>query len=156
MMEIPISFPVDRDGFLRRECPHCGKQFKWHNGPANAEAEEHPPPPAYHCPMCGQPAAHDSWWTQEQIAYAEAQAAPSVAQFIEESVDELFKGFKNNQYVRLERSGHADIPDAPAPLVETDDGRIVTSPCHSYEPVKIPDDYAGTIHCLICGAAFAL
>ena len=26
---IAITLPVDKDGFLRRECPSCKRQFKW-------------------------------------------------------------------------------------------------------------------------------
>ncbi|GGT27906.1 hypothetical protein GCM10010271_34830 [Streptomyces kurssanovii] len=43
-MEIPMNLPLDNDGFVRRECPHCVSQFKWHHGPANAEAEQQPSP----------------------------------------------------------------------------------------------------------------
>lgn len=41
--EIKVSVPIprDADGFIRRECPHCIRQFKWHDGPANEEAEHH-------------------------------------------------------------------------------------------------------------------
>lgn len=24
-----ISMPLDSDGFLHRECPHCSREFKW-------------------------------------------------------------------------------------------------------------------------------
>jgi hypothetical protein len=154
-MDIPITVPVDTDGFLRRECPHCGAQFKWHHGPANAEAERHTPPPAYHCPLCGQPAGPDSWWTQEQGDYAQAQAAPAIAQFMDESLNDVFKGL-DSKYIKVERTGHFDIPDAPAPLVEPDDMSIVMSPCHAYEPIKIPAEHTGPLHCLVCGAAFAV
>jgi hypothetical protein len=28
-VSIPMSLPLDGDGFLRRECPKCERQFKW-------------------------------------------------------------------------------------------------------------------------------
>jgi hypothetical protein len=154
-MDVPVTLPLDSDGFLRRECPHCIAQFKWHHGPANEEAEKHPDPPTYYCPLCGQPASPDSWWTQEQLDYAQESAAPAIAQFVDESVDELFRGMKRSS-IRVERSGHLDVPDAPAPLVEPDGMCIVMSPCHSYEPIKVPDEHTGPLHCLVCGTAFAV
>jgi hypothetical protein len=47
-----------------------------------------------------------------------------------------------------------DIPEVPAALAEPSDMQIIASPCHSYEPVKIPDDAAGPFHYLICGEQF--
>ena len=38
-----VSFPLDSDGFIRRECPHCEREFKWHHGPANEGVEQQPP-----------------------------------------------------------------------------------------------------------------
>jgi hypothetical protein len=32
---------------------------------------------------------------------------------------------------------------------------IVAPPCHPWEPVKVPDEATGELHCLICGTAFA-
>ena len=53
-MDFQVSLPLDSDGFLRRECPHCVQEFKWHHGPANEEAEAADEPAAYTCPLCGQ------------------------------------------------------------------------------------------------------
>ena len=33
-----MTIPLDSDGFLRRECPTCEREFKWR--PSEAEAEE--------------------------------------------------------------------------------------------------------------------
>ena len=154
-MEIPISLPLDNDGFLRRECPHCMQEFKWHEGPANEEAEKMGDSGIYHCPLCGQSADPDSWWTQEQLDYAQEAAMPSALRSLE---DELNKTFRraSNKHMTIKRTGHLDPPDEPMPLVEKDDMSIVTSPCHAYEPVKIPETAAGPFHCLICGSPFAL
>lgn len=154
-METSISLPLDDDGFLRRECPHCLRQFKWHNGPANEEAEQQPTPPAYYCPLCGQPAGQDSWWTHEQLEYAEGMAAPMVAQAVEEELKSAFKSSRSKS-LRIEMTGHMDTPDLPLPLVEQNDMMMVVSPCHSWEPIKVPDDHTGALHCLVCGSAFAI
>jgi hypothetical protein len=152
---IPVSLPVDSDGFLRRECPHCEGVFKWHHGPANAEAEEQAEAETYYCPLCGQPAGTDSWWTQEQLAYIEGAAMPQVATAMDDQIDKLFEGL-NSKHVKVKRTGHSDVPEAPTPLVEPDDMVIVASPCHAWEPVKVPESRNGPLYCLICGAAFAV
>jgi hypothetical protein len=149
-MDIPIILPLDSDGFLRRACPNCEQQFKWHHGPANAEAEGRPAPTTYYCPLCGRPAAPDSWWTRDQLEFAEGMAAPAVLRSIESEFAAAFRGMDNVEFTPGD-----DSPDVPASLTETDDMQIVTSPCHAYEPIKVAPR-PGPFHCLVCGAAFAV
>jgi hypothetical protein len=154
-MEISVQLPLDSDGFLRRECPHCLQQFKWHSGPANEEAERYPNPVTYYCPFCGQPAGPESWWTQEQINYAEGLAAPAVAREMQHELEQAFKRVKND-YFSIKLTGGFDGPNQPLALTEADDMVVVASPCHAYEPVKVPESHRGPFHCLICGEAFAV
>lgn len=154
-IQISVSLPLDSDGFLRRECPHCMGQFKWHNGPANEEAEGHAPPPAYYCPRCGQPAGPDSWFTPAQMEYIEGAAAPTIASIIDDELGGLFKGM-SSKHVKVTQTGHLDVPEPPDPLSEPDDMMIVASPCHGYEPVKVSENHTGPLYCLICGSAFAV
>lgn len=151
-MEISVKLPLDSDGFLRRECPRCEQQFKWHHGPANREAEEQAPSNVYYCPLCGLPAGLDEWWTHEQLDYSIGFAEPAVIRY---AIDELTSVFKRNKNFKF-RSGSVDLPEVPASLVEPDDMQIVASPCHAYEPVKVPETLTGPIYCLLCGTAFAL
>ncbi|WP_129978125.1 hypothetical protein [Rhodococcus sp. Q1] len=135
-----VSIPPDDDNFLRRECPTCEQQFKWHLGPINDEAAAEPTPDAYYCPLCGVPAGTDQWWTKEQLEYARARAVPDVlAQLSNETglhIDSTF-----------------DVPEA---MVEPNDMEIVQSPCHPYEPIKVPTGHGQPIHCLVCGSVFAV
>ena len=149
---IQVSVPLDSDGFLRRECPHCGQQFKWHNGPANAEAESQHRPVAYSCPLCGQPAADDSWNTPEQVELFKRAAMPVALEAAQDELESMFRGMKGFTYQR----GRDEVVEPAEPLVEPDDMTIVTSPCHDFEPVKVPDNRTGTLYCLICGSAFAM
>jgi hypothetical protein len=32
-MSVSMSLPLDEDGFLRRECPTCERQFRWWHTP---------------------------------------------------------------------------------------------------------------------------
>ena len=39
-IRVPVSLPLDSDGFLRRECPTCEREYKWFShqeGDPNAE-----------------------------------------------------------------------------------------------------------------------
>lgn len=150
--ELQVSVPLDSDGFLRRECPRCMRQFKWHNGPANEESEQHARPAAYSCPLCGQPAADDSWNTPEQVDLIERAAMPLALGIVQDELEAMSRGMKGVEYER----GREEPADLANPLVEPDDMTIVTSPCHDYEPAKVPEDHTGPLYCLICGSAFAV
>lgn len=44
-----MSVPLDSEGFLRRECPTCEREFKWK--PAGEDEEATPAPEGgYFCP----------------------------------------------------------------------------------------------------------
>ena len=154
-MEISVSLPLDNDGFLRRECPNCLQEFKWHDGPANEEAEAQQDTETYHCPLCGRPSGVDSWWTQAQLDYAQGVAMPAALQEIEHELDRAFRGL-NSKHLKVTRTGHLDTPAEPMPLIEPDDMVMIASPCHPYEPVKVPEVEAGPFYCLVCGSAFAI
>ena len=63
MTEIPMSLPLDKDSFLRRECPNCERQFKWWPTPPEEEISEETQeaPEAYFCPYCHEPTSPDAW-----------------------------------------------------------------------------------------------
>lgn len=152
-MNISVSLPLDSDDFLRRQCPHCQGEFKWHHGPANDVAEAQPPPPSYYCPLCGEPAAPDDWTTYAQLDYARGVALPAALRHAQDELADMFRGSK---HIKYQPGSGSDFPDAPTQLVEPDDMRIIASPCHSWEPVKLPEELNGPFHCLVCGSKFAV
>lgn len=149
---VQVQLPVDADGFLRRECPHCMRMFKWHDGPANETAEGVGQPSSYSCPLCGQASSEGSWYTPEQLDYLEQAVTPSAFEAVGDVLEAAFKGMRGVKYER----GDEIAADAPAPLVELDDMTIMASPCHDYELIKVPEDHVGTLYCLVCGSAFAV
>jgi len=148
---VPVSIPLDSDGFFRRECPTCGKQFKrFGNDEDDPEVEA---VEQYFCPLCGVPADPDSWWTPAQLTHMQGVAAPEIDRAIMQSIDDAFKGirglaFKQNDDFSLGMS-------APDPLVEPDDMVIIEPPCHPSEPVKVPEAATPCVYCLVCGSPFA-
>jgi predicted RNA-binding Zn-ribbon protein involved in translation (DUF1610 family) len=144
-----IGVPLDSDGFLRRECPNCEQQFKWRPS-EESEPVEHVD--QYHCPLCGQTAGLDSWWTTEQIEHAQAAIMPEAMREIQDMLGDAFRGNKN---VTFKTSGDpGDVP-VPNPLHEPDDMVILEPPCHPSEPVKVPEDADGPFYCLVCGSLYA-
>jgi hypothetical protein len=107
--------------------------------------------PVYFCPLCGQSAAPDQWWTPEQADYAKRAIAGPM---MEELEHELKRGLRQlpGSILRFDAKGEAVEP--PPALREVNDMVIVEAPCHPWEPVKVPTDAGPPLHCLICGQAF--
>jgi hypothetical protein len=149
---IPVQVPLDSDGFLRRQCPTCEEQFKWLS--SDSVGEEPEPVEQYFCPLCGQAAGLEDWFTTDQVEYVQAQALASqeFGVVLREAMDAAFKGIKGVSFKgsRSFSTGNAE----PNPLVEPDDMTIVEPPCHPREPVKVPSGSTERVHCLICGALF--
>lgn len=128
-----MTIPLDSDGFLRRECPACERDFKWR--PSETEAEEHvePDDAGYFCPYCGVQAPTDAWLTQAQLALAQSIVAREV---IGPMVSKL---------------GAYQAPGKLDALTEVDDMTLIVFQCHPPEPLKVLEDWRRAVRCLICG-----
>jgi hypothetical protein len=135
---LSMAIPVDSDGFLRRECPTCEREFKWLPSSADEEEEEEEASgtAGYFCPYCVVQAPTDAWFTKAQLELAEHIVQVEV-------VDPMLRKFAGGI------SGHAEEPE---PLTEDDDMRRIDFACHPSEPLKILDDWRQPVHCLVCGA----
>ncbi|WP_082698785.1 hypothetical protein [Mycobacterium sp. GA-2829] len=151
-MEISVEYPLDADGFLRRECPHCTGEFKWHHGPVESRPNDAVDPPRYSCPLCGQTADHDQWFTQAQVQYQHDIVNFYATDVVNEELKKAFRGSKNIKFT----PGRSTAP-TPEPLTEPDDMLIIESPCHPWEPVKLPHERvdSGPVYCLVCGEPFS-
>jgi hypothetical protein len=140
-MSIPMSLPLDEDGFLRRECPDCERQFKWWPTPDHKiDAKEmRGDIEAYFCPNCHDPAPPSSWWTTEQVEYMQNLA-------VAEALGPQLRGMKNDQERSNRRSKwislEISVPDLsrPEPLIEPNDMVRVDLPCHPEEPLKVEEN----------------
>ena len=146
-----IELPLDGN-FLRRECPNCLRQFKWHDGPTEEQPENLMDSGAYFCPYCGEPAGIDEWWTAEQIDYGEELSIYNASREFAQEFNKLVGN--TSDYLGIEVSSADSSP--PMPLVEISDMQKVQSPCHFWEPIKITDDWQEPIHCLICGTKYVV
>jgi hypothetical protein len=152
-VRVGVSLPLDSDGFLRRACPTCEREFKWLSAEEGSADAAPVPDGGYFCPYCAIQAPPDTWWTPAQL-----EAVNSVVR--REIVEPELKKFERQLKQSAGRSGgfldvsvRRERAPEPLPLVEVDDMRRIDFRCHPGEPVKVHDDWAQSVHCLICGAA---
>ncbi|HXR31243.1 MAG TPA: hypothetical protein VN752_08890 [Solirubrobacterales bacterium] len=142
MARIPI--PLDSDGFLRRACPSCEREFKWF---PTDEATD-PDPRGYCCPYCATWAQPDQWFTETQLDYLEKAGPAAVADEVNEVLSESSESFGLLKYTP------SNPPSAPGEMPpEPNDMRRVDFGCHPEDPLKVAEEWNEPIHCLICGSS---
>jgi len=83
-----ISIPKDDDGFIGRECLECKRYFKLRLGTGL-------PTQHCHCPYCEYEGDQNTFWTQDQLDYAQSVGKQiAYEQFVEPLLDDLAKSFK--------------------------------------------------------------
>jgi hypothetical protein len=156
-----MTVPLDGDGFLRRACPTCAREFKWLPSSPTDSAEDTAPGEErspYTCPYCGIQAPAGSWATKPQVELAHAVLMREVVgPQLEEFGRELERmNRQTGGLITFEASVQRD-EQAPGPtLTESDDMRRVDFPCHPGEPLKILEDWHGDVFCLVCGTPAAV
>jgi hypothetical protein len=154
-VSLSMSVPLDRDGFLRRECPTCEREFKVLVSQDEDDEATPPPEGGYFCPYCAVQAPPDAWWTKDQL---EAAKAVMYREVVEPELKDFQKSIErmNRQSGGLIGiSARLDItePDEPAELSEVEDMRRVEFSCHPDDPLKVLEDWERPVHCMICGDA---
>lgn len=154
-VRVGMTMPLDSDGFLRRECPTCEREFKWLPNPDDNDESPETPDGGYFCPYCVIQAPSGSWFTQAQLDLVQNVVATEV-------VGPLLKDFARDinriggrSRGMFKLSASSDPPEEMDPLTEADDMKRIEFLCHPTEPVKVLDDWDGQVHCLICGGETA-
>lgn len=149
-VELQMTVPLDSEGFLRRKCPTCEREFKWLANQDDAPAED---VEVYTCPYCGVEAPPGDWFTDAQVALAMAIAQREVLAPQIEELGRAIRGLGKTSGGLISASLEYDEPEEPIEeVVEVDDMRRIDFPCHPSEPVKVLDDWSSPVFCLVCGA----
>jgi Zn ribbon nucleic-acid-binding protein len=96
---------------------------------------------------CDVQAQPDQWFTETQVEYIQQVGVGHIA----EEMDKTFSRFNRSGSALTYTPG--DRPVAPSePPPEPDDMRRIDFQCHPRDPLKVAEDWAEPVHCLICGA----
>lgn len=160
--EEELRLPLDRSGFLRRECPRCHRQFKlrWSEREGRGvlrslglvvlhqNVEEVAPGALLDCPYCAYRAGEGEWWTEEQRIFLSKRASTLDEEIRFEQLRHVERTLAQNPYPTF-------LPVAPAPFrvairAEPDDMRRVPLVCCG-EEVKVRESWLLAIRCPFCG-----
>jgi len=153
-----MTVPLDGDGFLRRECPTCEREFKWLPSPPGQTVEDATSGgdiSSYTCPYCGIQAPAGSWATKAQVELAQSVVLREiVGPQLEEFGRELKRlNRETGGLITFSAKVEHNQPTTDPTLTESDDMRRVDFACHPDEPIKILEDWHGDVYCLVCGTA---
>lgn len=169
-IEMSISMPLDGEGFFRRECPLCLKEFKIllkkeelgdiaQTGLASfmidSQVEENDTEQnkdsetEFFCPYCKQQASKNSWWTQEQLAYINVFAKNILAKLVNEHLINPLRNL-NRSTSGLQFKGEEMEQQEPWISPEANDMDTFDLPC-CQRKIKIKDNWHNTVHCFFCG-----
>jgi len=150
--EMSVAVPLDEDGFLRRECPTCEREFKWL--PTESDEGARPPSAGYYCPYCAVQSQPDAWLTNAQVELVHNKLMREVVGPAMQDFGKSLRriGQRSGGLIRAELKGPDILPEAD-PLTEQNDMRQVDFSCHPDEPLKVLDTWSGPVYCLICGMA---
>jgi len=173
-IKMNLSFPLDDDGFFRRECPFCRKEFKIllekdeltdlaqkgidsfmikPKEEATDLDESGHSETEFICPYCGQWASSDSWWTQEQLAYLGIVAKNIMAKMVNENlIRPLKRTFRrpSSGMVSIRFEGKEMEQQEPWISPEVNDMEIFDLPC-CQRKIKIEENWSDAIFCFFCG-----
>ena len=150
-ISISLQLPPDKDRFLRRECPHCGRQFKQWQGTRDGMQES---PEAYYCPYCYASAEADHWSTVQQIEYIQQQAMVEIVGLNLYRLQEQLEHASQSGLFRIEMN--APLLVEPEPLAEFNDMIRLAFPCQVEEPIKVDEQWDQEVACIMCGTRYLL
>ena len=174
-IELSISFPLDEDRFLRRECPYCCKEFKVkveeeqlvEPGEQDEKSFMTEPEPTlgdevdegaeeleHTCPYCGQKAPGDHWWTQAQLELVQDHQENVMADLVNEHfirpMKKMSQRSPRNDFIRTEFKGKEIEQSDPWMAPEVNDMKLTPLSCCN-EELKIDGDWSETVYCYYCG-----
>ena len=166
---LKISIPLDGENFLRRECPHCVREFKIQMSPEDLkdhaekgvesfltdddnqknDADEDT---KFFCPYCGQEAPAKHWWTQEQLSYMRVYAKNIMAKIVNEQlIKPMNRNFnKSSGPISISFKGSEMKYEDPWISDEVNDMRVFDLRCCNKE-LKIIEDWRKNVFCFYCG-----
>ena len=175
IIEQNISFPLDDDGFFRRQCPLCTREFKikmtkeeltdiaqkgledyllqadlieQNDDHGWNDGQEEP-----FCPYCGQQSTWSDWWTDEQSEFIGVIVHNIAADIMNPHLKKMEKTMRNiNQSGFVSMKMSATKMDKKEPWISPEENDLIVFPlpCCDRE-LKIDDDWNGTVHCHFCG-----
>lgn len=138
-----LKISLDSEGFVRRECPKCEREFKLQT----LEKDFQTPPVKNSgevtCPYCKHRSSADQWWSKNQVKYINDMQSFFAFNFITPKALKI----KSTPFVTVKTT----ITQTEEPIMpsEIDDMKRISITCCERD-IKILENWNGDIVCPDC------
>jgi transcription elongation factor Elf1 len=174
-----ITFALDKDEFLRRTCPNCGRSFKTKADPGDMASilqpafkrieneiggitlsteQEKIKPQYLSCPYCNHHAESGEMLTEEFLTYLKRfvmreYVLPQINNLFADFADGIMSTSRSNSFLRLEVKADNDnvLPPRPISGPEPPDMTKVEMLCCG-QVIKVYDSWFDLEECPFCGS----
>ena len=95
-MEMNLSIPLDKDGFLAMECDYCKNRFMLHETVYADESNLH-----FFCPVCGLPNDTNTFYCQEVLEAIHQKAMNYVCSELQRQIGPSIKKLNKSGYIKM-------------------------------------------------------
>jgi transcription elongation factor Elf1 len=140
---IPLSIPLDDEGFVTLQCPFCDCNFKITGTDAMEDSVYE-----LFCPQCGLVAEPNNFLTDEVIEKAMRLAENYMFELLNGFQKNVEKTFKKNKFVKV-KTGPKLKMNSPKVIIESDNMETYSVPCCERKiKASLIDD---SLYCPFCG-----
>lgn len=143
---IKFNIPIDNEGFITLNCPHCNFAFKLEFSIANDENVI-----ILYCPSCGLSSYPNNFIPLKILKHAETLISNEMKNILNDFTDNLEKTFKKNKYVSFKKNKNFKI-EIPEPLFETNhELETLELNCCNSKVKALKANILTGIYCPYCG-----
>lgn len=178
-VQFSASLSTDRDGFFRRACPSCGREFKTQVDPSDLQwalaaqcrrmglevggTSDDDEPPPLRCPFCGDAAGGSEMHTEATVEYLKRlvyreYVAPQLNRFFSGLEDSFGRGRSSGGFLSISLEFHHSrslLPVRPIHGPEAPDLKIVEFLCCG-KRIKVSDRWVDIRTCTFCSTDVVL
>ena len=95
-MDLEISIPLDKDGFIEMECDFCKNRFMLHESVFQDEAYLH-----FFCPICGLPSRTNTFYCEEVLEAAKRMVMNYAYDEIKRQLGHIIKDINKSGFLKM-------------------------------------------------------
>lgn len=146
-ISVEASIPLDDDGFLRRQCHGCGREFK-------IPVEDGEVADLNYCPYCRADDDEHDWHTDEQLEYYQQLLMNALMPELGAELKKMAHDLEKSSGGLL--TAKVDVPDEEDAFIRPEGPDMKLATCPQCEAAfKIEQYWLEDVTCISCGDAFS-
>lgn len=145
MVELQMSIPLDKDGFVEMECDYCKNRFMLHESVYSDDQNLH-----FFCPICGFPNDINTFHCPEVLELARQKAVNYMNEEIQRQLGPTLKKFNKNGLIKMSLKAPRREPEKEL-FTPANEYTLYHQDCCDVNVKALELDAQIGIYCPICG-----